>query len=70
MQIKDVQDRLQELPLNCNSIIMTLEFCFASSEDCILLLDPVCKQKLGLSFGIVSLFLLIGRIMLELSDQF
>ena len=53
--------RIQEFPLNYTSIMMTLEFCFASSEDCVLLLDPVCKQKFGWSFGIFSLFLTDGE---------
>ena len=37
--------------------MMTLEFGFASSEDCVLLLDPVCTQKFGRTCGIFSLFL-------------
>ena len=32
---------MQEFPLNYTSIMVTLEFCFARSEDCVLLLDPV-----------------------------
>ena len=32
---------MQEFLLNYISIMMTLEFCFASSEDCALLLEPV-----------------------------
>ena len=33
--------RMLEFPLNYTSIMVTLEFCFASSGDCVLLLDPV-----------------------------
>ena len=36
--------RIQEFPLNYTFIMMTLEFCFASSEDCVLLLDTVNRN--------------------------
>ena len=36
--------RIQEFPLNYISIMMTLEFCFASFEDCAFLLDPANKN--------------------------
>ena len=36
--------RMQEFPLNYISIIVTLEFCFARSEDCVLLLDSVNRK--------------------------
>ena len=39
--------RIQEFPLNYTSIMMTLEFCFASSEDRVLLLDPVNRNLDG-----------------------
>ena len=39
--------RVQEFPLNYTSIMVTLEFCFASSEDCVLLLDPVNRNLNG-----------------------
>ena len=39
--------RMQEFPLNCTCIMMTLEFCFTSSEDCVLLLDPVNRNLDG-----------------------
>ena len=35
---------MQEFPLNYTSMMVTLEFCFASSEDCVLLLDPVNRN--------------------------
>ena len=41
---KSKTSRIQEFPLNYTSIMMTLEFCFASSEDCALLLDPVNRN--------------------------
>ena len=39
--------RMQEFPLNYTPIMVTLEFCFASSEDCVLLLDPVNRNLDG-----------------------
>ena len=36
--------RIQEFPLNYTSIMVTFEFCFASSEDCVFLLDPVNRN--------------------------
>ena len=44
--------RTQEFPLNYTSIMMTLEICFASSENCVLLLDPV-NRNLG---GVLEFF--------------
>ena len=35
---------MQEFPLNYTSIMVTLEFCFARSEDCVLLLDPINRN--------------------------
>ena len=36
--------RIEEFPSNYPSIMMTLEFCFTSSEDCVFLLDPVNRN--------------------------
>ena len=38
---------IQELLLNCTSFMMTLEFCFASSKSCVLLLNPVNRNLDG-----------------------
>ena len=45
--------KIQKFPLNYTSIMMTLEFCFASSEDCVLLLDPINRNL----DGVLALFL-------------
>ena len=44
---KSMTCRMQKFPLNYTSIMMTLEFCFASSEDYVLLLDPVNRNLDG-----------------------
>ena len=49
--------------------MMTLEFCFASSEDCVLLLDRV-NQNLDEVLAFFPFFQFTSKIMLELSDHF
>ena len=44
---KSKKCRIQEFPSKYTSIIITLKFCFASSEDCVLLLDTVSRNLDG-----------------------
>ena len=60
---------IQKFPLNYTFIMMTLEFCFASSEDCVFLLDPV-NRYLDEVLAFFPFFQLTGRIMLGLSEHF